>query len=150
MYNFYDIHQEPQNDIVEDVTILRRFQHLIDQSSQFIDDITRDLGEDMIHDEQQQRLTAARIQQLQRLPAYRIINDVQQQGLTTARIRQFQHFPADESLAGDICSVCQYEIELGSSMMRLDCKGQHVFCKDCVEGWFADHKTCPNCRHVFA
>ena len=73
-----------------------------------------------------------------------------QQGLTAARIQQFQQFPADESLVGDRCSVCQYEIEVGRSMMRLDCNGQHVFCQDCVEGWFAGHKTCPNCRHAFA
>ena len=75
--------------------------------------------------------------------------NLQQQGLSAARIRQFQQFPADESLVGDKCSVCQDEIEVGSRMMRLDCDGQHVFCKDCVEGWFADHKTCPNCRHEF-
>ena len=72
-----------------------------------------------------------------------------QQGLTAARIQQFQQFPADESLVGDRCSVCQDDIEVGRRMMRLDCGGQHVFCQTCVEGWFADHNTCPNCRHVF-
>ena len=73
----------------------------------------------------------------------------QQHGLTAARIQKFKQFPADESLVGDKCSVCQDEIEVGRRMMRLDCDGQHAFCQGCVEGWFADHKTCPNCRHEF-
>ena len=71
-------------------------------------------------------------------------------GLTPARIQQFHQFLADESLVGDRCGVCLDDIEVGSRMMRLDCDGQHVFCQDCVEGWFADHNTCPNCRHIFA
>ena len=73
----------------------------------------------------------------------------QQQGLTTARIHEFQQFPADESLVGNRCGVCLDDIEAGRRMMRLDCDGQHAFCQDCVEGWFADHNTCPNCRHTF-
>ena len=68
-------------------------------------------------------------------------------GLTPARIQQFHQFEADESLAGDLCSICQDDIEVGRRMIRLDC--HHVFCQDCVKGWLADHHTCPNCRHVF-
>ena len=67
------------------------------------------------------------------------------QVLTPARIQQIHQFQA----VVDRCSVCQDDIEDGQTMMRLDCRGQHVFCEDCVEGWFADHKTCPNCRHEF-
>ena len=75
---------------------------------------------------------------------------VQQQGLTAARIQRFHHFPADESVAGDLCSIClDDDIEIGRSMMRLDCNGQHVFCQGCVEDWFAAHNTCPYCNHVF-
>ena len=70
-------------------------------------------------------------------------------GLTPARIQQFHQFPADGSLDGEKCTVCQYDIEVGSRITRLDCDGQHVFCQDCAESWFADHNTCPNCRHVF-
>ena len=73
----------------------------------------------------------------------------QQQGLSSARIQQFHKFQADESLVGDRCSVCQDDVEVGRRMMRLNCDGQHVFCQDCVEGWLANHNTCPNCRHVF-
>ena len=80
------------------------------------------------------------------------IEDKRQQihkSLSPARIQQFHQFEADESLAGDRCGVCLDDIEVGRKMMRLDCNGQHVFCQDCVEGWFADHNTCPNCRHTF-
>ena len=76
--------------------------------------------------------------------------DVQQKGLTPARIQKFHQILADESIVGERCSICQDDIEVGRRMMRLDCDGQHVFCQDCVEGWFADHNTCPNCRHIFA
>ena len=69
--------------------------------------------------------------------------------LTTARFPQFRQFPADESLVGDQCGVCLDDIEVGRRMMRLDCNCQHVFCQDCVEGWFCDHNTCPNCMHIF-
>ena len=70
-------------------------------------------------------------------------------GLSSSRIQKFDKFPADESIVGDRCGVCLEDIELGTRMMRLDCDGQHVFCQGCVEGWFADHNTCPNCRHLF-
>ena len=73
----------------------------------------------------------------------------QQQGLSPARIQKFQQFAADDSITGDRCSVCQDDIEVGRRMMRLDCDGQHTFHQECVEGWFDEHKTCPNCRHVF-
>ena len=68
-------------------------------------------------------------------------------GLSPETIKQFYHFAAGESLVGDQCSICMENIEVGRKMIRLDCK--HVFCQVCIEGWFADHNTCPNCRHVF-
>ena len=71
------------------------------------------------------------------------------QALTPERIQQFSQFLADESLAGNQCGVCLDVIEVGRRMMRLDCTGQHVFCQPCIEKWFADHNTCPNCRHEF-
>ena len=73
----------------------------------------------------------------------------QQRGLTPARIEKFQQFQADESLVGDCCGVCLDDIEIGRRMVRLDCNGRHIFCKDCVEGWFVNQNTCPNCRHIF-
>ena len=76
-------------------------------------------------------------------------DDDQQQGLSPASIQQFHQFEAGQSQVGERCSVCQDDIVVGRRLMRLDCDGQHVFHQDCVEGWFADHNTCPNCRHVF-
>ena len=62
---------------------------------------------------------------------------------------QHEQFQADQSLAGEQCVICMEDIEIGRNMMRLDCDGQHTFCKVCIEGWFNDHKTCPICRHGF-
>ena len=75
--------------------------------------------------------------------------DLVQEGLAPERIQQFDHFQADESLVDDQCSICMEDFEVGRNMMRLDCDGRHVFCQVCIEGWFADHNTCPLCRHLF-
>ena len=71
------------------------------------------------------------------------------QGLTRQRIQQFEQFTADESHVDDQCVICMGDIEAGRNMMRLNCDGQHTFCQVCIEGWFADHNTCPLCRHKF-
>ena len=68
-------------------------------------------------------------------------------GLTDERILKFRKFEADDSKAGEKCAVCMDEFEVGRKLMQLDCK--HEFCQDCVEGWLADHNTCPVCRKVF-
>ena len=70
-------------------------------------------------------------------------------GLTVERIEKFEHFQADESLAGEQCCICLNDIEVGKSMVRLDCKGKHILCEADTNKWFADHKTCPLCRHDF-
>ena len=77
-------------------------------------------------------------------------SDEEDQGLTPATIQQFEQFTADESHVGDQCVICMGDIELDKNMMRLDCDGKHTFCQVCIEGWFADHNTCPVCRHAFA
>ena len=71
------------------------------------------------------------------------------QGLAAEITQKFHIFEADESLVGDKCNVCLEDVKVGRKMMLLDCKGQHVFCQVCIEGWFAVHNTCPVCRHVF-
>ena len=73
----------------------------------------------------------------------------QEQGLTPRRIRRFQVFTADETHVGDQCSICMEDIDVGRNMIRLTCDGQHYFCQECIERWFADHNTCPLCRHKF-
>ena len=74
-------------------------------------------------------------------------NDNEQQSLTPDRIQLFHRFPADKLLVGDQCNICMEDIEFENKMIRLDCK--HVFCQVCIEGWFADHNTCLNCRQLF-
>ena len=71
------------------------------------------------------------------------------QGLSSDVIEKFTRFTADQSHVGDQCSICMENYEIGRNMMRLDCDGKHAFCQVCIEGWFADHKTCPLCRHMF-
>ena len=70
-------------------------------------------------------------------------------GLSPERIQQFNQFEADESHVGDQCQVCLEEVEVGRLMKQLDCRGRHSFCSGCIDQWFANHKTCPICRHVF-
>ena len=76
-------------------------------------------------------------------------NEDQQNNLTQRSIRRFQLFTADESHVSCQCSICMEEIYVGRRMRRLTCDGQHYFCQECIEGWFAEHNTCPLCRHVF-
>ena len=75
--------------------------------------------------------------------------DTFRRGLSPERIQKFAHFIAEESHVGDQCSICIESFEIGRNMMRLDCDGKHAFCQVCIEGWFADHNTCPLCRHMF-
>ena len=71
-------------------------------------------------------------------------------GLSPERIQQFLQFEADESHVGDQCQVCLEEFEVGRLIKQLDCGGRHYFCSGCIDQWFANHKTCPICRHNFA
>ena len=73
--------------------------------------------------------------------------DLLRKGITKERIKKFHNFVADESDVGKQCTICIQDVEVGRKMMHLDCK--HEFCVECIEGWFADHKTCPNCRNAF-
>ena len=70
-------------------------------------------------------------------------------GLSPEKIRQFLQFEADESHVEDQCQVCLEKFEVGRLMKQLDCGGRHSFCSDCIGQWFANHKTCPICRHIF-
>ena len=70
-------------------------------------------------------------------------------GLFPERIQQFLQFKADESHVGDQCQVCLKEVEVGRLIKQLDRRGRHSFCSVCIDQWFAEHKTCPICRHLF-
>ena len=76
-------------------------------------------------------------------------NELLHKGLSSERIQQFMQFEADESHVGDQCQVCLEEVEVRRLMKQLDCEGRHSFCSVCIDQWFANHKTCPICRHVF-
>ena len=76
-------------------------------------------------------------------------NELLHKGLSPERIQQFMQFEADESHVGDQCQVCLEEVEVGRLMKQLDCGGRHSFCSVCIDQWFANHKSCPICRHVF-
>ena len=72
-----------------------------------------------------------------------------QQGLGSEIFEKFSLFTADESHVGDQCSNCMEDFKIKKNMMRLNCDGKHAFCQVCIEGWFADHRRCPICRHMF-
>ena len=76
-------------------------------------------------------------------------DNVQNQGLKPERIEKFESIEADNSFVGERCAICLNEIEVGRKMKRLDCDGQHSFCHECIENWFANNMTCPLCRHKF-
>ena len=67
----------------------------------------------------------------------------EQQGYSSQRIQQFEKFQTDESLIGDQCPICMENVKTGRNVMRLDCDGHRTFCQVCIEGWFAEHNTCP-------
>ena len=69
-------------------------------------------------------------------------------GLSLERIRKFDQFQAEESFSGEY-GICLEDVQVGMIMVRLDCRGKHTFCRNCIEKWFVDHKTCPNCRFTF-
>ena len=70
-------------------------------------------------------------------------------GLLPERIEKFDKFTADESYVNNQCAICMENVEVGMNMIRLDCDGQHEFCKKCITSWFAVNNTCPVCRHLF-
>lgn len=53
---------------------------------------------------------------------------------------------ADDSHAGDSCTICFEEFEAGSSeVLSLPC--EHFFCKACILPWLEKTNSCPVCRH---
>ena len=111
-------------------------------------------------DREKKRLSALREKFYEKreeaLQQFRVVFDeiqqqrnVQLQGLSATSIRKFPLITADESHVGEQCSICMEDIDVGRRMRRLTCDGQHYFCQECIEGWFAEHNTCPLCRHKF-
>lgn len=69
-----------------------------------------------------------------------------QVGLSPERIEMFEHFQFN---GGQQCQVCMDDLEIGRSMIRLDCDGKHSMCEKCAYQWFSSHNTCHVCRKVF-
>ena len=136
-------YEEVDKKLKENVTWLNTFQKILSNNKEIKIKFQKENKEyqrvEMYLQEQHQILQQQMIVAKQKL----------HRGLSSSRIQQFHKFPAGDSLVGSQCGVCLDDIELGRRMMRLDCNGQHAFCQGCVEGWFADHNTCPNCRHLF-
>merc|ERR1719335_1960166 len=47
-----------------------------------------------------------------------------------------------------ICPICIEPMETSQRVLRLQCDGKHRFHKDCADGWFLNHNTCPTCRAI--
>lgn len=43
------------------------------------------------------------------------------------------------------CAVCMENFSKGDSTKKMPCN--HVFHTLCLDGWLAEQKTCPTCRH---
>ena len=53
---------------------------------------------------------------------------------------------ADDSHAGESCTICFDQFEAGSSeILALPC--EHFFCKACILPWLEKTNSCPVCRH---
>jgi len=52
----------------------------------------------------------------------------------------------NERIAGQICTVCQEPMVLGSRVQTLECSSRHIFHHECITSWLQTNKTCPNCR----
>ena len=73
-----------------------------------------------------------------------------QRGLSPERIEQFRQFDARASqisVIGNQCAVCLNEIQVGTKVLRLDCR--HTFCSTCILQWFSTNNTFPYCRRSF-
>jgi E3 ubiquitin-protein ligase SHPRH len=60
-----------------------------------------------------------------------------------AKKRYLQHLKAESTSdsPGRICIICQSDFELGTLTVC-----GHQFCKECIQLWYATHKTCPVCK----
>jgi Ring finger domain len=43
------------------------------------------------------------------------------------------------------CYICLDTLLKGSSMRKLN-SCSHMFCIDCIDRWFSEHRTCPVCK----
>lgn len=49
--------------------------------------------------------------------------------------------------SGDVCVICQAEVEEGETVVAFPCTHCHIFHEECLVEWLRKKHTCPICRH---
>ena len=73
----------------------------------------------------------------QRVPVYPSVQEIE---------RATTLFRAGSNRQGDICTICQDDIDINQEIRILD-HCSHSFHRDCIDTWFQGNVHCPTCRH---
>ena len=73
----------------------------------------------------------------QRVPVYPSVQEID---------RATTLFRAGSNRQGDICTICQDDIDINQEIRILD-HCSHSFHRDCIDTWFQGNVHCPTCRH---
>jgi len=73
----------------------------------------------------------------QRVPVYPSVQEID---------RATTLFRAGSNRQGDICTICQDDIEMNQEIRQID-HCSHSFHRDCIDTWFQGNVNCPTCRH---
>lgn len=82
------------------------------------------------------------------LPTKSVCVSVAQNGLSLEEFNELQVVrapPAAPDAAEDMCSVCYCEKQEGE-LLRVLPNCPHTFHKDCIDAWFIENASCPECR----
>lgn len=64
-------------------------------------------------------------------------------------LERFPTFKAGLDLSGEMCPVCQCDLEAGQDVRKLVCVGKHVFHRGCIDEWLLTTFSCPVDRTDF-
>ena len=73
----------------------------------------------------------------QRVPVYPSVQEID---------RATTLFRAGSNRQGDICTICQDDIDINQEIRILD-HCSHSFHRDCIDTWLQGNVNCPTCRH---